>query len=172
MGELSKSKMSILLTMKKISAFTILELVIVMLLTSFVVTAGYFAYFSAERRLFLFESMTQEKVDLSDLNLSLYKDFQESVSASLSNPEQLTFQMEESEPITYFFSNKLVRRKFQNRTDTFQVSIAKVSGDVAFFDNYYISGLHLEIELTDKQTTSLDYGKEYTPAFLINLPNR
>ena len=154
--------------MKRISAFTLLELIIVMILTSFIVVAGYFAYTSSVQRLSIFELMSKGKVDLTELDLLLTKDFQECNSASLTTPKQLTLFNANGEQLVYSFDEQSVYRKLPMRIDTFYVSVTKVTSQELELDRLYITELSLSVESGSKDL-SLDYFKDYDPNFLMNL---
>ena len=115
--------------MKKIKAFTLLELTIVMVITSFIVVAGYFAYTSSVQRLTIFESLSKDKIDLTELNLLLTSDFSECTSASLTTPTKLTLTKNNSEELVYVFDEQTVLRKLPKHIDTFNVKITKVTSN-------------------------------------------
>lgn len=154
--------------MSRVRAFTLIELVIVMLLTSFIVVAGYFAYTSTVQRLSLFESISKGKVDFADLNLLLSKDIQESNFASLTTPRRLTLMRNNSEQVIYSFGLRSVYRKISKQTDTFDVRINKITTQELELNRYYITRLNLMVEFRNKEL-SLNYFKDYEPSFLMNL---
>jgi prepilin-type N-terminal cleavage/methylation domain-containing protein len=155
--------------MKKIRAFTILELVIVMVISSFITVAGYFAYTSSLSRLNIFQSSAAATVDLSEINWLLCHDFQDCKSASLVSPTQCLLKGDAGD-VSYIFGKEFTLRKVNEQVDTFKLPVKKVSAVELDKSPVYITELILLAEPEKKEFT-LVYHKQYDTSFLMNLDN-
>ena len=153
--------------MNRVKAFTILELVIVMIITSFIVIAGYFAYSSSVSRLAIFKENAVYGTEFSQFNVTLAKDIEESSSASLIGRTKLSLKQNESDEIIYQFDEDMVSRKTTSHTDTFNLSISQVIPTELEFDKYFLSGLSLIVE-SGGQELQMNYHKSYEPYFYMN----
>lgn len=153
-----------------IKAFTILELVIVMVISSVITTAGYFAYRSSIVRLSIFQYSSQQNVDLSTINTLLNKDINECVYVSLTTPKRCLFKSGQKE-IVYRFEEDAVYRDRDLITDTFSLKVIKIAAEPLTIDPFYLTRLSVTVECAGMQHL-LVYGKEYTPHFLMNFGNQ
>lgn len=154
--------------MRTIKAFTILELVIVMIISSFITVAGYFAYTSSLARLNIFQFSAERNVDLSEINMLLCHDFENCQSASLISPRQCVLKGDVD--ITYVFEKDYIFRKLNERVDTFKLPVKKVSAVQLDKDPVYLTELILLAEPGKKEFT-LVYRKKYDASFFMNLDN-
>lgn len=148
-------------------AFTLIEIVVVMVITSVVTTAAYFAYRSAAVRLIFFEHKAQQNVDLSSVNTLLNKDFFDCVSISPVSPRRIVFNSL-PDPIEYIFEENVIYRKKAFAVDTFSVNTGDIETTPLAENALFVSGLTITLISKDGEH-KLAFRKQYDPIFLMNL---
>lgn len=109
------------LFIKKIRAFTILELSVVMAISGIVFAISYSAYNIINRQYSEFKDASEKIMDVSTLNAVLTKDFFEAKEIRKNGKELLIKLMGGSEVIYRFESDALIR-KVNDVNDTFENS--------------------------------------------------
>ncbi len=151
-------------------AFTLIELVVVMVITSIITTAAYFAYRSASARLIFFEHTSQQNVDLSSINTLLNKDFFDCVSISPVSSRRIVFNSLLN-PVEYIFEEDVIYRKKALAVDTFNV-ITEAIETIPLTDNaLFADGLIIKLKSQGREYT-LAFQKQYDPIFLLNLDTK
>jgi prepilin-type N-terminal cleavage/methylation domain-containing protein len=157
--------------MNRIKAFTLLELVVVMAITSFIVVAGYFAYSSSQKRLAVFRSLSENKTDLTELGFLLKKDFEECESVSLSSPRKVALKQYNSADIIYAFEEDAVFRSTDQQRDTFLIPVKNVVAKNLEINPFYLESLSIFLK-SSTNDVSLSCQKNYYPAFFLKLDDR
>ncbi len=151
-------------------AFTLIELVVVMVITSIITTAAYFTYRSAYARLIFFEHKSQQNVDLSSINTLLNKDFFDCVSISPVSSRRIVFNSLLN-PVEYIFEEDVIYRKKALAVDTFNV-ITEAIETIPLTDNaLFADGLIIKLKSQGREYT-LAFQKQYDPIFLLNLDTK
>lgn len=151
-------------------AFTLIEIVVVMVITSVVTTAAYFAYRSAAARLIFFEHKAQQNVDLSSINTLLNKDCFDCVSISPTSPRRIVFNSL-TDQVEYIFEEDVIYRKKALAVDTFNVNTGTIETTPLAENVLFASGLKITLKSKDGDHT-LAFQKQYDPIFLMNSGNK
>lgn len=150
----------------RIRAFTLIEIVVVMVITSVVTTVAYFAYRSAAARLIFFEQKAQHNVDLSSINTLLNKDFFDCLSISQASTRRIVFNSL-TDPVEYIFEEDVIYRKKALTVDTFNVNTTAIETTPLADNALFVSALIITLKSKDGEHT-LAFQKQYDPIFLMN----
>ena len=156
--------------MKRIKAFTLIELMVVMVLSSIVFTIAYYAY----RSVIIFQSsQTQASIDIEQyrtLNKLLANDLMD-CDLSIQETENTirTISRTKGDVTYYFGESSIVRMTADLATDTFQVRhpSSYVSTKYLSPEDRIINELELYLIFHDSPIT-LHFQKTYAPELLIN----
>ena len=107
--------------MQKIRAFTLMELLIGMIISSIVISFGYGSYTVIYKQFLSFKEIKKDIVEKMQLNTVINSDF---MNAELVNyhDKKLTFTRIQSNPLEYEFEDSLIVRKDQDVKDTFKLT--------------------------------------------------
>ena len=156
--------MSMLLKQNKISAFTLIELIIVMALTALTFFAGYIAFNSSNIRIKRFKQNASKTEEVTQLNFLIYKDFEESSAVTLTDSKRLSIF--KSHNVNYFFKDDQTIRESNNRSDTFYVSVLQLKAEPVILNSPFIKRLDITLN-ADFNKQCLTFEKSYTAYFLI-----
>ena len=104
--------------MKKLKAFTLLELLFVMILTTIIIGIGYFAFAIAVKQLYSYKENSKKIAGAFQLTMLLNKDFAEAKSVMKAN-DTLVFTSPLNNRLQYSFSEEYIIRNINSATDTF-----------------------------------------------------
>ena len=108
--------------MKKIKAFTIIELTVITLLSGIVISIAYFIFFIMEKQYNLYDKTSKYQLELSTLNRLLTQDFQIADSI-LTHDNSGIVVFKNSNKTLYIFAPPLITRNKNNQTDTFHLDV-------------------------------------------------
>jgi prepilin-type N-terminal cleavage/methylation domain-containing protein len=156
---------------RKVESFSLIELLVVMVLSSIIVSIIYFSFYTVSKYQMTLASKLNGFNDVSELYFLLKKDFERSKTILSADNEHLRCIIERKGiDVEYtFLADNIVRRQ-TNRTDTFK---CKVSTPIFLWQGKEIIAPEinvdeLQIELLDGPTSiQLRVHKEYDAASLI-----
>lgn len=145
----------------KIKAFTIIELVVVMILTAIIATIAYLAIQNTQQSYSLFENNTDEALKISRFRTLLQKDFETSQYATFEN-NQLILTTEKG-IIRYTFQESNINRTIKNVSDNFEINSNNfiTSFQKEPTNNGYIDFFQFNIQLFERERT-LSFIKKYS----------
>jgi hypothetical protein len=108
---------------KKVKAFTIIEMTVVMLLSTIVISMAYFAFELLSKRYVKYKAQTEVYYKLTLLDQLLSKDFFTADSIKAYGGNLRTFQGEVISD--YEFVGHYILRRAANQTDTFYFQVVK-----------------------------------------------
>jgi prepilin-type N-terminal cleavage/methylation domain-containing protein len=155
----------------KVSAFSLVEMLVVLVLSSMVAGIVYFSYRSVSLYYLTLDQKRIEVENLSGLNYLLKKDFEEADLIMAMNPRMIEITNGSSSKINYeFFKNYSVR--FQDmRVDTFALSCDSIAYRwVKRIQNFYpgcIDKISLEVTREESGPFRIGVVKLYDAASLI-----
>jgi prepilin-type N-terminal cleavage/methylation domain-containing protein len=158
--------------MRRINAFTLIELVVVMLISAIVFAMVFYAYSTVVRFQISQGKNNSTNQEYRTLNMLLENDFLSSDELIQKNDYELLCVFKRDREVTYRFSDNFITRSFYgdvNLTDTFFVK-----SDQPYITMKYLREQQdLVNELTiniiaDGNGLLLHYKKEYSPDILIN----
>lgn len=127
---------------KKLKAYTLSEMIIVLILTSIVVGLAFSVLGLVQKHMSAIQSNYSRNSELNLLRTTLWMDFNKYPNISYNSIEGRLSLLSELDSITYKFTNNLIIRE----QDTFNVSIQKkqfyFNGDVA--NNKRVDAIKLE----------------------------
>ncbi len=144
----------------KVKAFTLLEIIIVLIISSTVITLAFWSYLNVSKYLKTYnenETLNQELV----LFLS---HFSNDISKAYTITEEkgyLHVNYYNSDPIEYDFYEDFIIRYFQNYPDTFKVSAVNYSYATEPLNDNWISEIHLTLQASGVEYP-LVFNKYYT----------
>lgn len=156
--------------MKRLKAFTLLEMTLAMVLTSLVVAMGYSATDIVQAQLTNFRSTQSKLVDVQRLYSELALDFDRAETVRLGD-EQLIINLEK-EHLTYRWETGTIYRVQQEQIDSFQLQL--VDHECYFQQALVeqtakpIDGLEMTLSL-DGEAWNLRWEKQYSAATLMQL---
>lgn len=117
--------------MKKVAAFTLMELLITMMISSIVIGLCYSAYSFTYKEFLLFKKVKQEVVDAMQFNSLLNSEFQNAEKIVYSE-HQLLFYFENNNTLSYELNDSLIIRKESEIIDTFHLKATNVKASFLF----------------------------------------
>jgi Tfp pilus assembly protein PilE len=108
--------------MKRFKAFTILELTVVMLLTTIVAGISYGAYHIVTHQFQQYKTTNETLTDTALLDALLKRDFAQ--AEQIVRSENGIVAVYKNQHTTYNFGNEYIIRSFAERVDTFNISVA------------------------------------------------
>jgi type II secretory pathway pseudopilin PulG len=154
----------------KLAAFTIIELIVVMLLTTVIATLSYLAINNTQQQYQSYEKSNDVGLEIAALNTLLKNDFHKAKDIQLINGA-IVFQMTDYR-VVYQFEEKKVKRTNQTKTDTLDVIV--LDKQITFKNEPIQKGridqLQLECKYFEDKTT-LMYTKSYSSKDLWKYEN-
>lgn len=151
---------------KKIKAFTIIELLMVMMLSGIVIglTFLYFAQF----RHYLQSTYKQEDSysELYRFQFAIQKDIVFAQEIYAPSTDEILIRFANNE-IKYLFDNSWVVRETQLATDTIKLKIFDVSFNIQPEYNNLVKSIDIELEAESDKSLLLSFTKEYSAATLF-----
>ena len=155
----------------KIRAFTLIELLICMILSTIIIGMGYAAYSESYKRFLTYSGMKKNIVDAIRVNRVFNNDFTQA-ELVYYNSGNILLNSKNKPAIEYEFTSSAIIRKVYNQADTFHFAIIRplavyVDNDVAAAEGI-INAFSFETEIY-KQTLPFYYSKTYSAETIINL---
>lgn len=105
----------------KISSFTLTEIIISMIIMSFLALASYALFLNTGNLIQTQQAEVIKTVDVSLGYSTLYYDMYQAHTITIVNKTDIVLNNEIKQNITYMFLGEHIIRKFEQRTDTFAV---------------------------------------------------
>lgn len=155
---------------KKLQAFTITELMVVMLISTITITAAFSAYSIIDKQFRAYGKDNEKALNLSTIKGLLSDDFLLAKEVQ-GNKNGIRFQMDNDSIIYAIHGNYIVRKNsiLNTRNDTFAIKIE----DSVFrlnnteVENGLIDFAAFKIRLTPKMVSNLSFSKRYSSADLF-----
>lgn len=153
----------------KVAAFSLLEMLVVMVLSSIIVGIIYFAFFTVTVYQKTLENKYQHIEDINFINSGLTNDFDRSDSIVMLNEQEIICYLKHTNTnVQYSFFNSTIYRRQDTRIDS---TACTVSGVQMLFRNHtvikgIIDEVRLETILLEGSATLVFY-KPYDAAALI-----
>jgi len=149
----------------KLSAFTLLELLIGMIISSIIITIGYSSYSIINKQFSSYKLYRTELVEIANLNSEIEKEFSDSEFV-LRNQNQLTFKHKDSREVKFEFNEHFILRNEMQAIDTFWVNNKNYT--FGFLDNseIFVSTFSFNSNLIGEDVF-LNFEKKYSSDILI-----
>ena len=152
----------------RFAAFTIIELIVVMLLTTVIATLSYLVIDNTQQHFWLYEKSNNASLEVAALNTLLKNDFHQATDIQLVN-EAIVFQMADNQ-VVYQFDGKKIKRINETIADILNVNTLdmQISFENEPVEKGKIDQLQLECKYSEDKIT-LNYTKEYSSKDLWKL---
>ena len=159
--------------MKKISAFTIMEVIVVMILSAVVISLGYSVLRLIQDEFIMFHDRDNSLTNADQLDLTLSRDFERANQILFNkNSAELTFVDESRSVITYRLVDSLILRS-STKIDTFNTSAFSLKinnlDSLNFLPQILIDRLSFFIKISDKRLIRLGFHKQYPSQIFLDL---
>lgn len=161
--------------MKKISAFTIMEVIVVMLLSGIVISMSYSVLRLIQHEFIDFQIHDNSMVTINQLNTVLTRDFDQADRVCLDQTATVLKFTSQSKPvITYrFLDSAIIRSNPMN--DTFRISLSSLNihkaDSINFFPLRLIDRISFNVETREKNKILLHYRKSYAAQVFLEANN-
>ncbi|HEX8514820.1 MAG TPA: hypothetical protein VF868_01385 [Bacteroidia bacterium] len=156
--------------MKKLPAFTLLELTIGMMISSVIIGACYSGYIIVYKQFNSYRSVKQHMSEAVQFRNNLQNEFFMSANVSFKD-HTLVFHLKDSDMLQYEFLDTLVLRKTASVVDTFNIATASIKSGFVFNNDSipmeFINFISFDAVIL-KETQHLSFAKEYSAESLIN----
>lgn len=109
--------------MKKIKAFTLLELLIGMIISTLVVGFSMMSYFIIYEQYLNYKSVKQTISDVMLMNTVIASDFTNAQTITAIDNNELNFNNENNTTIQYHFASEFITRQEDQIIDTFKIAL-------------------------------------------------
>lgn len=153
----------------KIKAFSIIETVVSLIITSIIVSIVFVLFNIVEQNLINIKETSSFSSDINRLNFAINKDNYEN-ELLIENDRSFTFiHYNKNDSVSYLFHEDFIIRKKKNFIDTMHVCIKNINYKIIKSKNnkYQFSKINLEIKDSIK-TYELNYYKRLFPNTLSN----
>jgi Tfp pilus assembly protein PilV len=158
--------------MRKIKAFTIMELTVAVFISSFLFGMALVALKTIQQRNIRFTKASSRLMCMSTLSWILENDFNESEYVHLGSQPQSLFFVKDSLTVAYTLTDDFILREQLAQTDTFHVSVtdweAQMQGIPVSRVNASFDRLILKTAV-DEQELVYSYYKRYSAAQLMKI---
>lgn len=157
--------------MKRLKAFTILELIVAMAISSLLIGMCFIAYQIIIVQFSNYKTNNQRIQDMTLCNYLLTRDV--SSANTISQPQQGIFEFEShNEVLTYAFETDYIVRTNEGGADTFYLKPLDLeTKQLRLFNRTGLQDLVTDIQVSlsqEQETFNLHFHKEYSPHILIN----
>ena len=157
------------LTAPKVKAFTLIELVVVMIISGILFSIAYFSFFIISQRFNHFSSASSSVMEISNLQTILNKDFDEAEFLQLQGDDLIV--KKDSLELLYHFEEDYLLRTQLDQVDTFHIPIENKSyyfkNAIYYLNTGYIDELEFTSEYHDEKF-HFHFHKDYSTEQLIN----
>lgn len=154
---------------KKVKAFTIIELVVVMILTAIIVGIVYSAYSIVGNQYYVYKKTGTQNSQVALLSMLLNKDFTSSHFIKYGNDE-LFFYSKEDNFIHYVFEENYITRNSNSVTDTFPINPLNIQmkflQELQLVHNSLVDELYFEAVIFNQQQL-FHFKKQYAADVLM-----
>lgn len=153
--------------MKKVRAFTLMELLVGMIVSTIVIGFGYGVYSLIYKQYSSYRTIKKEVVDAMQLNSTLNTDFAGAELISFTD-NKLTIDRKNNLSLYYNFTDSYILRKENEITDTFKIIPASVTAGFIFADaKAVVSDLSFDSKVLGEPAHFV-FTKQYSAEILMN----
>lgn len=153
--------------MKKIAAFTLLELLIGMIISSIVISFGYATYSLIYKQYLSYKTVKAKMMETTQLYSALSSDLFHAQMASFHEHTLLLYNKNKTELKYDFYENDIVR-KTGEVVDSFHIAAMNRKEQFLFPDNkQFLTQLSFEINVLDEPEV-FNFTKQYCSETLMN----
>jgi len=153
--------------MKKIRAFTLMELLVGMIISSLVIAFGYGTYSLIYKQYLSYKTVKMEIVNIAQLNSVLNHDFATAEMISF-NEHKLNIDRKNSFPLVYNFNDSIILRIDNELTDTFKIVPGNIVTNFVFKEqNTAITNFSFEAKVLN-EIEYFTFTKNYSAEILMN----
>ncbi len=156
--------------MKKLRAFTLLELLFVMILTTIIIGIGYLTFNISTKQLHSYRENSKKISEIFLVTMLLNKDFTEAKSVLKAN-DSLILTGDGNSSLQYFFTEEYIVRSANSVTDTFyyktQNRSEKFLDKPADVNRGLVDEIYFEIKTDDERAEIFHAVKAYSAAALM-----
>lgn len=156
--------------MKKLGAFTLMELLIAMIVSSIVIAFGYSVYSIIYKQYLTYKTSKTEIVSTMQFNTTMNNDFINSVEITFAE-NTVTIFNKNKEPLHYKFNDDNILRMNNEVTDTFKLAAVNMKEKFVLRSEDLHSSLINEISFDSQlagDTQHFVFRKNYSAATLLN----
>lgn len=157
--------------MKKVKAFTLLELLIAMIISSIVIAFGYEVYSIMYKQFLSYKKAKTEIVNTMQFNTVLTNDFYNSEEITFNENTIAVFR-KNNEPLHYTFNDNYILRTRNEIMDTFKITATNIQEKFVFKNEQMQSTLINELSFDALQSGEIQhflFEKNYSAATLLNM---
>jgi prepilin-type N-terminal cleavage/methylation domain-containing protein len=153
--------------MKKLSAFTLIELLIGMIISSIVIGFGYAAYSLIYKQYLSYKQVKEKVVEITLFKQVLSTDMQQAAIISFSE-NTLSLLNKNKNPLEYHFYDDFIVRKEKELSDTFKISASNVKTNFLFQDQLiFVNEFSFDANVLDEKE-HFTFAKNYSSETLMN----
>lgn len=153
--------------MRKIAAFTLMELLIGMIVSSIVITFGYMAYSLIYERFLDHKTVKMKMMETLQLNTTLANDLQKAEIIS-KEEDKLILVTKNGSQLQYEFDDDFIVRKQNETVDTFKVAAKNIQQQFLFPEStMFLQKFSFESEVLNEQEYFY-FTKIYSSETLMN----
>lgn len=162
--------------MKKLKAFTLMELIVGMAISCMLMGICFIAYKIVLNQFNSFSHNSSFLSEVSFCNYLLNKDFESAVAIEQPSDYAIDIELSETSQIHYVFEPDYVLRIQGDNADTIHVSTKDMK--ISYMDSSQKSIPHSKIEgltfsiFKGKEQFDLSFQKEYSPHYIVNTKER
>jgi prepilin-type N-terminal cleavage/methylation domain-containing protein len=153
---------------KSLPGFTVIELLIVMLLSGIVVGITYLYFTQFQSYLRQTSVRSDQYFSAGQLHMVLQHDMEQAQQVFFSSPDELHLHLNETE-IEYVFDAEYIVRKHPVSSDTFQIQILDIKVDEMEDYQDLVKTIELETRMNNQDLLRFELYKDYTAKTLFNL---
>lgn len=154
----------------KLKSFTLIEMVIVMIISGIIISIAYFSFFIIAQRFNSFSSSSRSLMEIGTLNNLLAEDFNDAKSVNVEGDEILVIK--DSSSIHYLFEEEYILRQQESLIDTFKLIAEKKKYYLNNREFFLYAGKIDELEFNceyNKELFYFHFKKNYGADQLIHL---
>lgn len=152
-------------------AFTLMELLIGMIISSIVISFGYGAYSLIYKQFLSYKKVKKEIVDVMQLNSILHTDLAKAELISF-NENKLTIDRKDDLPLLYDFNDSIILRKDIDVIDTFKIAASTVTIAFSFPEQKAVVNSFSFDAGVLGETEHFSFEKKYSAETLMNYENK
>ncbi len=153
--------------MKKISAFTLLELLVGMVISSLLIGFTYIALNMLFKQFGQYKSNNTQVVELVEMEVVFSRDLLYASKAFIQNDSTVQLLRSNNYPITYLFGKSNVLRTVNGLVDSFKVSTIAFKPKMLIRNKALLQNLKVDVEFLG-ESKSLLFAKQYGADVWLN----
>jgi|SRR3954462_5248529 prepilin-type N-terminal cleavage/methylation domain-containing protein len=153
--------------MKKLPAFTLMELLIGMIISSIVISFGYMAYQLVNEQYLSYKTMKGKLMETTQFNTTFADDIDNAEIVS-SEENKIILRNKNAPELEYEFLPASIVRKRSELTDTFKIATTNIKQSFLFpEDNMFLQQFSFEVNMLG-EAEFFHFTKNYSSEILMN----